>query len=187
MTPIFVPEIFRMFFGDPRVYYKVHARFEDKDKNTHVQTQRGEKYIYKRQNKGWRLDDFKGLKDEEVDRLRNREIIFPGKPITYWLEDIFFGKNISRIDSFFFGSRYIGEIPFQKLSDEEKSVDVDMNNFWLYEGDEKRSLSADKDVIIGDISAKFKKNVPICAVINILPDVPAIWKRATNLEVVLQS
>ena len=63
---------------------------------------------------------------------------------------------------------------------------MDMGNFWIYEDQTIRSFDQDPDVIIGDISAIFKKNVPVCAAIKIIPDVSSLFQRVTNLELILQ-
>jgi len=187
LTPTFIPDALRKYFGDPRYPYNVHARFEDTDQNTHVQTERGEKYVYKKNGGIWKLHEFEGVGERKREELEAQENIFSGKPLTYWIDDVLFGKNISEIDTFFFGLPYYGAIPFQKISDEDKRVDISMKNFWVYQNNERKSLYEDEDVIIGDISALFRKNVPVCAAIKIIPDTPKFFRRVANLELILQS
>lgn len=171
---------------DGRYNYKLNAIFKNHDENTHIQLIENEKFIYKQEKKGvWKLKSYNGKRGSKNSLI---ETEFSGKPINNWIIDKFNEKEIKNIKSFFFGHRYIGNIPGKKIDSQLERVDINMKNFWLYEGGVKKSLYEDNGIIIGDISALIKKGVPILGSIELKPILTGIIPlKATNLELVLNS
>lgn len=186
--PIIIPKKIRNGLNfDPdllRYSYKINAMFKDIGESTHMQVEGDQEFIYKLKDGSWEFGFYKGIDINRRD-LAKEKIKLSGKPITHWINDKLKGKDVSEIRTFFFGLPYYGIMPEKDLGGGLTRIDINMKNFWLYEDQKKKSLYEDEEIIIGNISAICKNNIPVCAAIEIRPNLWGKNLERTNLELKL--
>jgi len=154
-------------WGPLRIPQNINAEFYDKQ-DLHIQTEGGQEFRYKKVGDLWEFGLYKG-RDVGARDLAKVKTKLNGKPLNHLVNEMVNGVKVEYVNSFFFGLDYEGYIPQQELGGGLSRVNVDMKNFWLHENGIRKSLYADPDVVIGNISLLLKNNLPIIGAIGVRP------------------